>query len=63
MNFKSDLQFDNPNNACLSLRTVAELVRTGEIKTRFAEVTRDKISNVDVLTVQLTVPSKGKTDG
>lgn len=25
------LNFDSPNNACLSLRTLAEWVRTGEI--------------------------------
>jgi len=26
-----DLRFDTPDNACLSLRTLAEWVRTGEI--------------------------------
>ena len=28
----SSLKFDNPNNACLSLRILAELVRQGEVQ-------------------------------
>lgn len=29
---KLPLDFSNPNNACLSLRTIAELIRSGELR-------------------------------
>lgn len=39
----SDMKFDTPDNACLSLRVIAELVRRGEITvdtSRHAEAPR-----------------------
>ena len=54
----SDLNFDNPNNACLSLRTVAELVRQGELI-----VTAALEGEVMRLRVEARAPARKRAQG
>ena len=47
------MKFDNANNACLSLRVIAEMVRTGE-----AAVTSAQLEGKEVLVLKISTPRK-----
>lgn len=56
----ADLHFDNPNNACLSLRILAEKVRTGEASVLLVApgVESDAL---DTVRVTVALPKSGRT--
>lgn len=46
------MKFDTPNNACLSLRILAEMTRAGDM---FVKETRDTV-DPNVMTIRVEMP-------